>query len=565
MLAVMKSTFHVLEQPNAPSGTLVPVGVTTERVDPYTLEVIAGLLPSGSGLDFLARLLRLAIVKQLALAGTGQADVAEISVRSIRQLAELIGWSYDTTEKYVRLFGALSLLSKNKQDGLVVLHFALCRYTFPTSLAQLDQLIQARPKVASFAKQVRRRLVRLYGGHLQEMATNELSTSGSAATEIRGIIHDLQQIMALPEAGALQQRLALLEKQLQEIDGRLGAKMVDSPAEGSHENGRFVPEMVDSAASASAENGRLGAKMVDSPAEGSHENGRFVPEMVDSAASASAENGRLGAKMVDSPAEGSHQNGRLVPEMVGSAASAGAENGRLGSETAGSDAKTVDLTGPESPNVNVNIKSVIDQINDNVGATSAYLRERFAESNHGYYHKLQKICNRSEVWLAAAIEVFVAMARQEPPQNPGRYFFSRVCDIHRNGISPAAQDLVQRYGEMSYAQLVNALHAPVSSQGQKTNGEGRGQRPRLGAAVTLELHLERNREVFGMPLEEVEPLRQAIRDEFSGWVSKPYRQADGSCALLVESSLRRQIWLYSRLGWRERLMTLIPQQTKGKD
>src|SRR5579883_617769 len=151
--------------------TSAPAGVPTERVDSYTLQIVDQLFPSPcSGLEFLALLLRLAIAKQVALE-MGKADVAEITVQSIRHLAKLIGWSYETTHKYVVLFCALGLLIKSRENGLVKLRFPLCRYQPPTSLGKLDELIaRARPKVVSCAKRVRQRFLLLYGKQLPPLS-----------------------------------------------------------------------------------------------------------------------------------------------------------------------------------------------------------------------------------------------------------------------------------------------------------------------------------------------------------------------------------------------------------
>lgn len=255
----------------------------------------------------------------------------------------------------------------------------------------------------------------------------------------------------------------------------------------------------------------------------------------------------------------------LSPERAGLTADADEEQSRPGPDMAGSPAENPEQQSMLSPeragcgehsHVNVCIKTITEHINVNVGPVSAYLRERFGESNHGFYHKLQKICARPEIWLAAALEVFVAMQRPaNPPHHPGKYFFSRVCDMHQHGISPIAQDLIARYGDLSYAQLVETLHASASKPGQTPR-----PRPRSAGQAPFELRLERNREICGMPQEDLDALQQAISEqvEWSGWISRRYRQADGSCALLVESSLRRQIWLYSREHWRQRLMTLLP-------
>ncbi len=148
-----------MEEPPSTAGT---VGIEKECVDPYTLQMIDQLFPGHHGIQFLAGILRQASVKQLALpelAVPEGTDVAVITVQSIRTLARLIGFSYDTTEKYIVVLSQLRLLHKKRYRRQIILHFPLCRCQVPDpeALESLDY----RPKVTSFAGQVKRRIVLL--------------------------------------------------------------------------------------------------------------------------------------------------------------------------------------------------------------------------------------------------------------------------------------------------------------------------------------------------------------------------------------------------------------------
>src|SRR5690348_14984354 len=91
----------------------LPAEIQQVQVDAYTLQVVQQLFPRG--IEFLALVLRLAIVKQLSLSDLPEVtDVAVLSLQSIRVLSKRIGWSYDTTEKYIVLFCAVGLLLKQR-------------------------------------------------------------------------------------------------------------------------------------------------------------------------------------------------------------------------------------------------------------------------------------------------------------------------------------------------------------------------------------------------------------------------------------------------------------------
>lgn len=134
-----------------------------EQVDPYTLDIVAKLFPSG-GLEFLALILRHATIKQATLPEVGKIGehVAIISTRTLRTLASTIKWGYDTTHKYVTVFCALDLLRKAKHNKELQIIFPLSKYQPPQNLHAIDNLIiKSRPKVQQFTRKVKERFLKL--------------------------------------------------------------------------------------------------------------------------------------------------------------------------------------------------------------------------------------------------------------------------------------------------------------------------------------------------------------------------------------------------------------------
>ena len=229
----------------------------------------------------------------------------------------------------------------------------------------------------------------------------------------------------------------------------------------------------------------------------------------------------------------------------------------------------VDSGAAAVANVNVIIKTKFERFNVNVREPIEYLRTLFQEpeSKRGYYYNLRKSCAQVDIWLAAAVETFVAMQRQtEPVEQPGRYFYDRVIAMHREGISEEARQLVQQYSDLSYTQLQAVVRHVSSATPTPAGGSSRGPRPRLQGPLAIELRLARDREVRGMSLTDLDDLRREIqtRIEFCAWRTQGYRQVDDTYALLVESSLRRQIWLYRRENWQARLAPLLPPTSAEK-
>lgn len=219
-------------------------------------------------------------------------------------------------------------------------------------------------------------------------------------------------------------------------------------------------------------------------------------------------------------------------------------------------AQQVDSGAP--PNVNVKIDSVIDSLNVNVSTVVEYLRWIFGEApaKRGYYHNLynKQRCQNPEVWLAAAIDTLIGLHKTKTVREPGKYFCDRCVLFHRSGIPPDTAALIQQYGSLPYPQLVQALEH-LESAGSRSSAPGsppRGQSPRGSLMIR---RLPRDKFHPGMSREDLTRLIDLLgRDERTcTFVMQPYRQADGSCALLVDDTMGHQRWIYNLGEWQQDL------------
>src|SRR5579884_18323 len=256
--------------PDAASGLF-------KRVDSTRLRLIHQLFPAstttdGGGLVFLARLLDLATPSCRA-ARDGEPEGAVIAVQSIRELARRIGWSYDTTHKYVVLFCALGLLFKRKRrgDGKVELAVAQGSYRPPRSLEALDRLIaSSRPKVQSYARKVRHRYLHLYG---EQMPAEE--PGPAAIPELDECIRRIQHLIEREPSSA--QREALIRALLAHLEQfrrkyAQGAGLHEglSPVSAQASlpaNGRRSARMPSTVPASGTDNGRLSSRTGDAASE----------------------------------------------------------------------------------------------------------------------------------------------------------------------------------------------------------------------------------------------------------------------------------------------------------
>lgn len=200
-------------EPDAPSALLA-------QIDPQRLQVITALFPAPtSGVAFLARLLREAKGVPDARPLEASQDVAVVTVQSIRELARMIGWGYDTTHKYVVTFCALGLLTKRRVGGQIDLHIPLGRYTPPPSFDALDRLIAARRhKVQSFARKVKRRFLLLYGfRHRTAMGSTQEALADLDAARLA-----IQRLILHAPATLTHEDLAAVLTTLDQAQRRLG-------------------------------------------------------------------------------------------------------------------------------------------------------------------------------------------------------------------------------------------------------------------------------------------------------------------------------------------------------
>jgi hypothetical protein len=536
------------------------VSVPLERVDSYTLQVIGQLFPAPTnGIEFLALLLRWARVKQLSLGVEESRDVAIITVQSIRELAKLIGLAYETTHKYILLFCALGLLAKRRANGKIELHFALGRYTPPLSLDELDRLVeQGRKKVKSCAKKVKRRYFLLYGEQ-QRAGLLPSAPAGSNVPELDEAILDVQQLLEREASEATRRNLATILAKLERAQRRIGSggDPVDSKIHDLPEDGRFPGKRVDAHSPMATGNGRLSAKTVDPKDTSQLAPGRLPERVVDSTRAIAPAPGRLSGETVDSNPAPASKNGRLESQKSTVFAAPDLQNGRFTPQTVDSPvdspAGRVDSMSAEAPNVNVSLNEIMNLLNVNVKGVAAFLQTIFGEEprKRGYYHNLHKQYARPELWLAAAIETLVGW-QAKTVKEPGRYFYDRCVLLHQQeAIPPETRALVERYAHLSYPELLRQLAAPPERQHSPAPPASRpkAERPRLL------LRLPRAKETPGMSEGELKQLMTLLRQDRRTCTLdfQPYRQADGTCALLVEDTMRHQRWIYSFAWWQARV------------
>jgi hypothetical protein len=114
-----------------------------EQMDLLTLQRIADLFPAPTvGQSFVARFVERAATERSIIPDLRKGDVV-ICAQSIAKLGTELGFSNDTTQKYVVLFQALGLLQKRKVMGQIAFILSLGIYQPPHNLeANLDYLLQ---------------------------------------------------------------------------------------------------------------------------------------------------------------------------------------------------------------------------------------------------------------------------------------------------------------------------------------------------------------------------------------------------------------------------------------
>lgn len=146
------------------SGDGEATGLGWEGVDRSTLQLIANLFPAQTrGRAFFARFFERAAVEKSVIPDVTK-ETVYICTQSIASLGEDLGFSNDTTQKYVKLYTALGLLQKQKfLDKLTFLLFVGIYHPPHTLESNLDFLIQkSRPRLHDMAVDVKARC-QIYG------------------------------------------------------------------------------------------------------------------------------------------------------------------------------------------------------------------------------------------------------------------------------------------------------------------------------------------------------------------------------------------------------------------
>ncbi|GCE23316.1 hypothetical protein [Dictyobacter kobayashii] len=220
-----------------------------EQVDPYTLDIIAKLFPSG-GLEFLALVLRHATIKQEVLPGLGKLgeNVAVISTRTLRTLANTIKWGYDTTHKYVVVFCALNLLRKSKHNKELQIIFPLGKYQPPQNLHALDSLIiHSRPKVQQFTRKVKERILQFNLLFAPQVDINEALELSECDPRLQQVFFNPMLEIIKSEGIDAEKGQRIVFRMVSEVLSKiLFPKLFTSPAEASRPRVEIVKSKVDS-------------------------------------------------------------------------------------------------------------------------------------------------------------------------------------------------------------------------------------------------------------------------------------------------------------------------------
>ncbi len=494
------------------------------------LEVIDSVLTSGS--VFLDRYLDLSTIEHHIVPGYGDQPiaVAVVHIQSIRILGQRIGMCNDTTGKYVLLYCALGLLYKRRYRNSIELYFPLDRYTLP-SLDSLDSFLASkkekyRESVLRSARVVRGRFALLYG------------TTSSPARAVPSSLHctreELQSILADENIDSEQRQriIARLEKlQRTRKPHRLSENSVDSEANGSEKQDGLSETDVDSEQGIQEQGNRLSEIGVDSEQNDTNEQDRLSETDVDSNTALDHTQATITGKNVDSETDVAQNHG-------------------LSNAHVDSDALST------VPNVNVIITSVIDSINVNVSPVAEYLRVIFGEEprKRGYYHNLYKTHRQTDAWLAATIETLTGLHKTKTIKNAGKYFYDRCVMLHEQGIPPETSALVQQYGQLTYAQLLEVLQKPPTSLSEASRTSATRPAPHR---QEIRLHIPRVKAVSGMSRQDLKEVVKLISNTTAtySFLVQAYQQMDGTCALLVDDGMQhsRQTWVYSLQEWKNRV------------
>jgi hypothetical protein len=550
----------------ASTSTQLQEGVPRERVDPALLRIVEQLFPGHHGLDFLARLLRHAEAKQLALPDLGLSeavDVAVITTRSLRALAAQIGLCYDTTEKYIVVFCQLRLLSKQREQQLT-LHFPLSppQLSEPEALDHLQELRprsttpRYRPKVRSFASAVKRRFIllrqrgeiKLVGSSKREKASPFLpgETPRLLLEDIRQIIQqevdsEAGSRLLLKIEGAFRYRCTRTESRLPAPEGDSDEGYGRAVAPAYRKESPFEGREVDSEPGIAHQKSRLSSKKGDS----------FTPAISSKRRLREAKGDSETHTPIQPPPR-PEQKGDSNPSQV-------AQNGRLSAANERTERKKDDSEChvAEMGFPNVNVITVIESLNVNVKAVGRFCCAILGEApgKLGTYYRLFEDVERDVQAITAAL-LFTLMVKYSPGarlDRPAGLFNQRCKDYHVQGIPQEAAVLVEQYGKLTAQELLKALQQLPTGKPAPRSPEKQAGRPRPSHA-TVTLALARPPQgLRGMTRASYQQVARLIKEGANTTHMRcvAYRQGDGSYLALVEDWLGRQRWIHSLQEWQQ--------------
>jgi hypothetical protein len=649
-------------------------GVPKERVATSTLYLLERLFPGQHGIDFLARLLRHAQQKQLVLPEMGPdiTDVAVITVQSLRTLAHLINLSYDTTEKYVVTLCHLRLLYKQRRRRQIILHFPLCAPTFPEPEA-LTPLTDYRSKVATFARQVKHRLLQLLEqGELPSpsslvplsalpMATTpdgdalfnalcqavsqevDAETAQRLVIRIRHVFQYHCQSRPTPSKGNFAGNEIAAQAQKATLPASKGGLLPTSLEAPAHQSRLPLPKgdsdclhADDTLPTPSQKSSSVNPSLPKGGSDCLHADDALpTPSQKSPSADPSLPKGNSDCLHADDalptpsqkspsadpslPKGGSdclHADDALpTPSQKSPSADPSLPKGDFSASALLTQSRpsspkgdsflpvsahqkaTLSLsspiqsrhTAPKDDSVarkgdseqcsrdilpaNVNVKKILETITTfNVSIAARFCCQLFDEpmTKQGIYAKLFRDIEYDTSAITAALFYTLVHRRDGTIQKPAAVFIQRCKDYHRAGIPDEAAQLVEHYGQLPYAAMVEAMKAPITSApglpsvapGSSAPVQQSGPAyvvpsslpPRVARSVPIRISLRAN---GGMTYEQVKRLFAEVTHDRRVALCTPQvvQLADHSYALMLDNTVSqvvRQTVFYSEREWQER-------------
>ncbi|GHO59781.1 hypothetical protein [Ktedonobacter robiniae] len=543
---------------------------TIRNAHPSLIQLLDLLLPASGGLSFLEAFLSQATVAM------APGETAIVRARNQRWLAQLLGMDYDRLNKYVLVLQHMQVLQVREESPGVALYLPLGepRLAHPDAL---DALTSYRPKVASFARQVKQRWLTLlqtgdtcvtsYTSQFMPMTLPD--TPHSTPNGLMVTLADVQQaILDLYGASGASIAVRVLDYIQQQATppAKLSATKGDLPSQNG-DSPLLKKKHIGDSATRNGDWSSLKGMLTgdsfplngDSPFVMATPIGDSFPLNGDSPSAWATPIGDLDDQKGDSSATESPENRRLVATHIGCSRATSARN--MG------DSSSEMFANPY--NVNVTLKEIINTINVNVRKVASYLYQLFGEDSQlqGYYINLYKQHTNPQAWLGALLETLIAHERGTV-HKPGKYFYKRCVALHQ-GLPAETEKLISQFGGYTYAQLQEHLRGssspaqatiqtpansqPATPQDTASSQPAASQAGKKPLKPATPLYIPRDKQHPGMSEETVNKVRQRIRDHTIRYLLDiiPYRQQDGTFSLLLASVGKHQRWIYSPEEWEE--------------